>query len=291
MKIKYLIIIIAVLAGFSLKSQDTQRIVIPLSKPGEKGLIDAGLIKGSIIVSGYEGKEVIIDAKLGGKSIHRYKHVHKNYQDREKDREDCERDDEDSNDMHGLKKISPRSFEIEAEEKNNTVEVRSHSYAKKIDLHIKVPKNFSVKLSAVNDGEIIVDNVSGKHEVTNVNGNIKMKNISGSVIASNVNGVIVIKFDKITAGVPMAFTSMNGKIDLTVPSTTKANLKMKTQMGDIYTDFDLDITKSAPIVDKSSKSGTYRVKVDQYFTAKLNGGGPEFRFKNFNGDIIIRKKK
>ena len=35
---------------------------------------------------------------------------------------------------------------------------------------------------------------------------------------------------------------MNGEIDVTLPADIKANLKMKIDHGDIYTDFDVKVT-------------------------------------------------
>lgn len=71
----------------------------------------------------------------------------------------------------------------------------------------------------------------------------------------------------------------------------KADLKLSSKMGEIYTDFDIDIQKTEPEVKQSTESKTYHVAISKYLMAKLNGGEPEFNFKNFNGNIIIRKKK
>jgi hypothetical protein len=62
-------------------------------------------------------------------------------------------------------------------------------------------------------------------------------------------------------------------------------------MGEIFTDFDVEMVKTDPEVKQSSETNTYKVAISKYITAKLNGGGPEFNFKNFNGNIIVRKKK
>ena len=42
----------------------TDRLTVPLSDPSRPGLIKAGLLNGGITVKGYEGKEVIVEARV-----------------------------------------------------------------------------------------------------------------------------------------------------------------------------------------------------------------------------------
>ena len=69
---------------------------------------------------------------------------------------------------------------------------------------------------------------------------------------------------------------------------------MKSQQGDIYSDFDVTL-KPAPQkpAEEAAKSGKgkYRISFDRFLTGAVNGGGPEFTFNTFNGDIYIRKGK
>lgn len=270
---KYVLISVLILTVFQLRAQNnTEQIVVPLSKPGSKGSLKVSLVSGSIKVHGHSGKEVIINTMVISEG------------------NEHERDHENKN-REGLKKLNSNAFNLDVEEKDNHVKISSHYSSRIINLEIKVPKNFSVDIRTVNDGDIVVTNVSGNHEVTNVNGDIKMIGVSGSAIAANVNGVIKIVFDKVTPNMPMAFTTMNDDIDITFPADVNALLKMGSRMGEIYTDFDVEMVKTKPKVDKSSESGVYSVKINQELQAKINKGGPEFKFKNFNGDIIIRKKK
>ncbi|MBV9308345.1 MAG: hypothetical protein JOZ45_19525 [Acidobacteriaceae bacterium] len=37
--------------------------------------------------------------------------------------------------------------------------------------------------------------------------------------------------------------------------------------------------------------GTYHLRFDRTLRGTINGGGPEFQFTTFNGQIYIRKKK
>ena len=92
----------------------------------------------------------------------------------------------------------------------------------------------------------------------------------------------------------MAFSSLNGNIDLTFHANTKANLKMRTDNGDVYSDFDIQRRPSdrKPAVDDNRKQGgPYRIEIDKSVNGTINGGGPDFDLRTLNGNIYIRKGK
>ena len=275
--INLLVLILFLSLVSNLQAQESkQDLVVPLSKPGSPGSLEVGLISGSINVEGYTGKEVIIKAQYNNRDEEGNK---KNYRNNQTDNVD------------GLKKISMNAFNLDVEEKDNHVEISSDNYNKIIDLDIKVPQNFSLDLGTINNGNIKVTGVKGDHEISNVNGDVEMFSISGSAVVSNVNGKIEITFSEVNPNKAMSFATLNKKIDITFPANTKATLKMDSKMGEIYTDFDVDLVKTEPEVKKSTGDNTYKLEISKYQTAKINGGGPEFNFKNFNGNIIIRKGK
>ncbi|HBX67548.1 MAG TPA: hypothetical protein DEG32_15835, partial [Balneolaceae bacterium] len=69
----------------------------------------------------------------------------------------------------------------------------------------------------------------------------------------------------------------------------KFTAKMKTEWGEVLTNFDMDINRT-PSKTEENKDGEYRVSVNKWITGKVNGGGPEYLFKTLHGDISIRKK-
>ena len=252
------------LLAFNLTAQET--VNIPLSNSKQAGILKMGIVRGSIKVVGYDGNEVVVTGN------------------RRKDRHSSSR-----RGKSGLKKISNQSMEFEVEELDNTVRIQSSPVAT-IDFEIKVPKKFSLKISTVNQGSIYVENVEGAMDISNTNGGIVLKDISGSVSADALNKDIVVNFKKVTPNTAMAFSSLNGDIDVTFPKNLKADVKIKSDRGEIYTDFDLKAKPSKAKVTKgnSKKGNAYRVKVENWITGAINGGGPELLFKNFNGDVIIR---
>ncbi|RIV17258.1 hypothetical protein DYU11_32640 [Fibrisoma montanum] len=248
-----------------------EQLVIPLSDPGKPGSIEIGLINGFIHVVGYTGKDVVIDAVSDG-------------QRRERSTSRAAEP--------GMRRIpTGNGLELSAEERNNRIKVNTSSHSKPVNLTIKVPQRFSLKLSTVNTGDIIVENVNGELEINNVNGPIELTNISGSAVANTVNGDLRAVFREVDSKTPMAFSTLNGRVDVTFPSNAKANVKMKSDRGDIFSDFDIDIEKAQPKATRSSQSGMYRVSVEDWVYGKINGGGPEIMMKSMQGSIFVRKAK
>ena len=109
------------------------------------------------------------------------------------------------------------------------------------DLTIETPVNTNLQLKTMNGSSIEVTGVNGDHEIENTNGSIKLTNVSGSVVAHTLNGAITASLDHITGNKPMSFTSMNGKVDVTLPADTKARLRLKSDNGSIFSDFDVKL--------------------------------------------------
>jgi len=266
-------LIIMVLFATRLSAQGTdkgQQLVVPLSQPGKAYKLNVGLVTGSITVTGYEGKDVIIDVQS--------------------DDDDGAKMKVNEGGMHRLS--SGGSVDIQADENNNQVNVHGGDGRKPANLVIKVPQNdATLKLHTVNRGNIMVSNVNGELEVMNVNGYIKLTNISGSVVANTVNGKVEVTFKTIDPKAAMAFSTLNGNVDVTFPATFKANVKLKSDRGDIYTDFDVVTEQRKPSVTHNTSSGMTSLKIEDWVYGKINGGGPEIMMKNMNGSIYIRKAK
>ncbi len=270
------------------QSDVKEQLVVPLTDPGKPGFIEVGLINGFIHVVGYNGKEVIIDAVASARTKGQQNEglnedLNENLNSRRKDN---------SGASAGMKRIpTGNAFDLSAEEKNNRVKVSASSHQKPVNLVIKVPQRFSLKLSAINNGDITVENVNGELEISNINGPIELTNISGSAVAHTINGDLKATFRDIANNAPMAFSTLNGRIDVTFPSSMKAAVKMKTDRGDIFSDFDIDIDKNQPKASRSGQSGMYRVTVEDWVYGKINGGGPEVMMKSMQGSIYFRKAK
>ena len=128
----------------------------------------------------------------------------------------------------------------------------SDSPNRAITFEIEAPARTNLKLSTVNGGEILVENIEGDLEVSNVNGSVTLNGVAGSVMAGTTNGSVRATLTRVTDAREMAFTSLNGTVDVTLPPTTKANLRLRSDHGDVYSDFDVQLApSSAPVVEEN----------------------------------------
>jgi hypothetical protein len=254
-------------ATLSLLAQTSGDFIVPLSDPGKRAKIIVDINYGSITATGTARKDILVK--------------YSNEDDEPKNN---------SSAKSGLRKIGSGTMDLEVSENANTVRMESSSWNKKLNLFLEVPAGVDLVLKGYNDSDLRIENIQGSLELTSYNGEISAERISGSVVATTYNGDIKITFEKVTEGTPMSYSTYNGDIDLTFPSAIKASLKMKTEQGEVLTDFDVNMIKSGPIQIKDTKSGTYKVVIEEWIKGDINGGGPEFSMMNYNGDILIRKK-
>jgi DUF4097 and DUF4098 domain-containing protein YvlB len=251
-----------------LCAQSDNKVNVPLSDPSRPVSLRAHLVSGSITVKGGDVKEVVVEARA--------RHEESRSEGR----------------ANGMKHIPMTSTGLNIEAENNNVRVSTDSYQRTIDLTITVPTRTSLSLHTVNDGNILVTGVDGEFDINDVNGEVDLKNIGGSVVAHALNGHVVATFNRIDPQKSMAFSSLNGDIDVTFPADLKANVSLRTDNGEVYSDFDVKVQPAAPqptVEDNRGKGGKYKVKIDKTVLGTINGGGQEIQFKNFNGNIYIRK--
>ena len=264
---KYLFSTTAILALLAVSVLAQNNLRIPLSRPGEAGVIKINTtFSDDIIIQTHKDKDVlfIVDG-------------------------DDEEEESADDSRAGLRRISRSGGGLEVIEKDNVVEVSSSSHDDS-DIEIWVPENFSIHLSTTH-GDVLVEGVNGEHEISSTNGDIEMYNIRGSVVVNTINGDVEVELVEVNKDAPMSFTTLNGDIEVSFPADVKFYGKMKTEYGDVYVgrNFDIEIDRSTTSTEKKRKDGTYSVVVNKWITGKVNGGGPEYVFKTMHGDIEIRK--
>ncbi len=245
-----------------------EKLVVPLSSPGESGKLKVNQINGDIFIEGYDGQDVIIDATF-----------HSNDKQKAKSA------------PPGMTRIASNPVKISAKENDNLVDVHTESWKSRTDLKIKVPANFDLHLHTIH-GVIDVQSVQGDMEVSGVNGGIRLDEISGSVVCNTVNGEVNVRFVQIDTDKPMSFVTLNGNVDVTLPTSAKFSAKMKSERGEIYTDFDLNLKSGEPQVKRGGDCDdcNYEISINPWVFGEVNNGGAEFTFKNMNGDILLRKR-
>lgn len=258
--------------GSAIGQEDVvDRLSVAFSNPDEPGTIEVGLVNGGINVTGYDGKEVVVEAKARTRRL-----------------------SESSKKTQGMIRIPVTSTGLTIEEDGNMMEIETESWKRTIDLDIRVPVNTSLKLHCVNHGDIKVENIRGELDINNVNGKVTLLDVSGAVVAHALNKDLVVTMKEVFPDKAMSFSTLNGDIDVVFPSTFKANVRLKSDNGDIYSDFEIQMTgEPKKVIEENGRErgGRYKVRVDRSIYGMINGGGPEVQFKSFQGDIFIRKEK
>jgi hypothetical protein len=316
---------IAVLLGAlivtnGLVAAQGNRVTVPFSDPSRPGTVRINVFQGSLTVTASTGKEVMVTTDDPIVTT----------------REGRETTVPPRPETVGLRRLSQPSG-LRIVEENNVMTVSSGRFMGGEDLTIQVPARTNLNLSAFND-EVSVDGVDGEIEVTSVNGEITLTNVSGTVVAHATNGEVRVLLTRVTPDKPMSFTSLNGDVDVTLPASVRANFKLRSDRGDVFTDFDLQIQQQRPTPTPSGAAGgppprpappapplpplpplppgadpnavrareranqelerqnrerdrRNRVDVDAAIYGSINGGGPEFELRTFNGDVFLRRGK
>jgi DUF4097 and DUF4098 domain-containing protein YvlB len=378
-----LAVLVAGTCGWALaqaKEEPPDRAIVPLSNPAKPAKIEVSVIRGSITVKGYEGKEVIVEARVREKALSNFtgyypagqyavvappakpdqppppsapapipsakagqqaervqreveaelaqkaaeqevlaKRVQKQVEatlaqslatqeilakrltqsDKARNlyiqfsQDDKERREAKEKKVAGMKLLSGSTSGLEIEEEGNVVQISTESWKAATDLVIQVPRATSLEVRSTMDGAVVVEGVSGEIDINNINGPVTLKNVSGNTLVHTVNGDIEVVLARVAADKPLSFSTMNGDIDVTLPADVKANLKMKSEQGEIYSDFDINMTRQTAKSEAAEKTeqGKFRISFDKSLYGIVNGGGQEIGFNTFSGDIYIRKKK
>lgn len=174
-----------------------------------------------------------------------------------------------------------KNTEIRINASANSISIETH-YAKEndwgghhdfasVEYTLKVPRKAMLDEIKLVNGSLDVAGVQGEVRASCVNGMLTAKQLGGRAKLSTVNGELEAKFDRAAGEVELS--SVNGSIDLTLPSDAKASIEANTVSGGIENDFGLH-------------SDDHRF-VGHDLRGELRGGGAQIRLNNVNGAIDI----
>ncbi len=146
---------------------------------------------------------------------------------------------------------------------------------------IYLPENQNISVVSNGNGDIKIYGFKGEVEASaQLNGGIFIKDVAGPVTADALNGSLDIIFTKVNQETPISLYTTNGALDVTIPSSTPANLSLSSINGEIYTNFDLKVP------EKGGLKAVYAKKV----RGAINSGGVNIQLKSTNGNIYLRKE-
>jgi len=224
---------------------------------GAGGSVSVSNVNGAIIVQGWEGDQVRVEAVKRVKAGSR-----------------------------GSAQEAMERIEVRVDHRGDRLEVKTrlpsdgnsffgwlfgnHANAN-VTYTVSVPRRTDVEVDTVN-GKVKVRGVAGRVEADTTNGHIEMADVRGSVKAGTTNGGIDVELTDVTEGAGMRFATTNGSIHLVLPRDARVSVDADTTNGGIHLD-DL-------VADIRSKSR-------RHLRAEVNGGGADLRLTTTNGGIRI----
>jgi hypothetical protein len=215
---------------------------------------------GKVTVEGHSGNEIIFSSRDGL---------------REKDKR-----------AEGLREINSLGLEdntglgINVADKDGVVTVRQLRKTNSPHIKILVPKGIIISLSHESQygGEIEFKNLENEIEVSVQYNSVTLDNVTGPLTVKTLYGHVEAVFSSNVKG-PVSIISVYKYADVTLPVTTKANLRLSTSYGEIYVAPDFKIE-----VDQPGRIGGNKV------SGKINGGGLSVDISCNYGKIYLRKK-
>jgi len=136
----------------------------------------------------------------------------------------------------------------------------------------KIKGSVSVKTT---NGAAELSDIGGDVSVSSTNGALDLTDIDGTIDASSINGGISVSFGSVVPNKPLKLESTRGDIEVTLPSTPDADLKIETVTGSI--DIDGDFGLDSRSIGSRGGSG------------RLGKGGQPLSIKTVTGTITIAK--
>src|SRR6202162_3912092 len=142
---------------------------------------------------------------------------------------------------------------IEIDSRNDSLSIRtrypdhnqswhwgSHNNPASVEYTLTVPRTERLDEIRFIKRQLDITGVSGEVNASCINGRLEAHNLAGRARLSTINGRLDARFDQL-AGRSVELNSVNGSVELTIPSDSKAELEASTVSGGIDNDFGLHV--------------------------------------------------
>jgi hypothetical protein len=174
----------------------------------------------------------------------------------------------------------PDSFTIETNYENGKNRGREDWGRKRkleVQFRLSVPRGAILDEIETVNGSVTVSNFTNQTKVSAVNGTVIASNLRGAANLSTVNGTVTADFDRLNTGSKIQLETVNGQVNLLIPSDSNATVRADSVNGNITNEFGLPVRK-----------GKY-VGRDLY--GKIGGGDVQIKLSSVNGGLTIGRKK
>jgi len=145
-----------------------------------------------------------------------------------------------------------------------------------VQFRLWVPRTAVLDQIGTVNGSVSVSNMTNITKVSAVNGEVKATNLRGMASLETVNGTVEADFDRLDTGSKISLETVNGRVNLVIPSDANATIKAESLNGIITNDFGLPIRK-----------GKY-VGRDMY--GRVGSGDVQIRLESVNGGLSVGRK-
>jgi DUF4097 and DUF4098 domain-containing protein YvlB len=142
-----------------------------------------------------------------------------------------------------------------------------------VEYTLTVPRTARLDEIKLINGSLDVTGVSGEVRASCINGRLEAHDLAGRAKLETINGHLEARFTAL-AGNSVELNSVNGSVELTIPSDSKAELEASTVSGGIDNDFGLHVNRHQ--------------FVGRDLRGELGSGGTRIKLENVNGRIEIR---
>jgi len=115
-----------------------------------------------------------------------------------------------------------------------------------VDYDLKVPAGVHLGEIEVVNADVEIKGVTGPVDASTVNGRLIVKGLGSDSKLETVNGNVDATFQKFDGVKSMVLKTVNGKLQLNLPSDTSAEVSAETVNGTIHADAGLTVTKHRP---------------------------------------------
>jgi DUF4097 and DUF4098 domain-containing protein YvlB len=158
-------------------------------------------------------------------------------------------------------------------------QVRDYKYVISVPVGIAVNLDYS---SPFAKGGLVIDSFKGSLELRSLNADLKISKSTGPFTINTISGNVEIDFNSISQEAPTSLASINGLIDVTIPSGEKVSFEISSMNGNVYNNLDLKSPKESDkrALGLNAMRGEFN----------LNGGGQKVFLKTISGNIYLRKR-
>ncbi|MDQ6652694.1 MAG: DUF4097 family beta strand repeat-containing protein, partial [Acidobacteriota bacterium] len=143
-----------------------------------------------------------------------------------------------------------------------------------VEYSIIVPSKARLESVDLVNGSLDIEGVEGDVKASSVNGRVVVHGLMGEAKLNTVNGGLEATFARLAETKSLALGSVNGSIEVVIPSDANTVIKAETISGSISNNFGLGV-----------RDGEY---VGHSLYGQLGSGGPRIKLSNVNGRISIK---